>query len=64
MITPTMTGYLLLAIAAFLIIYDVFLIATGNREATITIVVYNFARENPIAVLASGIIIGHVCWPH
>ena len=49
----------LFAIAA----YDIFCVATGQADRTVSAVLYRWNRESPFVAITIGVILGHLFWP-
>lgn len=60
---PTLTGYLILAWLAIAGLYTLLARLLWGVDATVSVVAYDFCRENPIAEFAVGVVLGHVLWP-
>lgn len=61
---PLTTRCVLLGVTILLVGYDLAALWFGGRDGTISVVLYDFCKEHPIAALALGIILGHIFWKH
>lgn len=44
--------------------WDITVIFMGRQDATISAVIYQLSKENPIIPFILGVIIGHLFWPN
>ena len=58
-----LTGWSLVATAAGLIVWDIFVASTEEKGDTISEVLLLQAKKRPIIATAIGVIIGHLFWP-
>lgn len=56
------TGLILVAVVALLIVYDVVAIAKGGTEASISSVIISFSYKMPMFSFIFGFICGHLFW--
>lgn len=56
------TSLLLVVVVSLLVIYDVFAIAKGGTEASISSVIIAFSYKMPMATFSVGFIFGHLFW--
>jgi hypothetical protein len=61
-VRATTAGLCLVTLIA-LLLWDVFAMVRSGPEATISVVVHDFASRNPIVPLFVGIVVGHIFWP-
>lgn len=57
------TAAILVAFAVGLIAWDTFVALKAGNSATISQVLYQFAKQEPIICVALGIVVGHLFWP-
>jgi hypothetical protein len=58
-----LTAFVLAGTVVVLVVYDVLAEVYGGDRTTISRVVYNFARAEPVAAFALGVLVGHLFWP-
>lgn len=58
-----LTTLILVGLFALAMIYDFVVALNGNWDITISITVYNLAKENPIIPFLIGLVCGHLLWP-
>lgn len=56
------TGIVIVSVIIALIGYDLWVMAVGGKDASISQVVIDYAYQYPIGVLAIGILLGHLFW--
>jgi hypothetical protein len=61
-IMKKVTTILISVVLVGLLIYDVFAIAKGGTEASISSVIINFSYKMPVFTFLCGIVCGHLFW--
>jgi hypothetical protein len=61
---PAITKAVVLAVIVLLVLYDFVAYAFGGRDATISIVSWQFASDHPIFAFILGMVFGHIFWKH
>jgi hypothetical protein len=44
--------------------WDITVIFMGRQDATVSAVVYQLSKENPIIAFILGVVVGHLFWPN
>jgi hypothetical protein len=57
------TAGILVAFAVGLIAWDTLVAIKAGNSATISQVLYQFSKQEPIVCVALGIVVGHLFWP-
>ena len=57
------TVLFIIALAVTIATYDIVALWRGGAEATISQIVYDAARNEPIAAFVFGVLMGHLFWP-
>lgn len=55
-------GFVVLLVVAT-IVFDCWTYAARGNSTTISVVVAKLGRDMPVAVLALGVVLGHIFWP-
>ena len=55
---------IVIGIVVIVTAWDVVVVLMGRPEVTISAVILQLTRENPIIAFALGVIIGHLFWPN
>ncbi len=55
---------IILILVIVIVVWDVSVLWLGRPDATISAVIYQLSKENPIIAFALGVIIGHLFWPN
>ena len=53
---------IILIIVAVVVVWDVFLIFTGNHDATFSVIIYEASRKWPIIAFVFGMLCAHLFW--
>lgn len=56
------TRLLLLIDVLLLVAWDILAIRNGGREASISQVAFEFAKDHPMLAVAVGAVVGHIFW--
>ena len=57
------TEWVVIVAVVGLVLYDLVAMVRSGPDATISVIVHEFSKNNPIVPLAVGIVIGHIFWP-
>lgn len=57
-----LTKILVVFTAVALVLYDVYAVVAGGKEATISWIVLQWSKVYPIIPFALGVVIGHMFW--
>lgn len=55
---------IILGIVLIVIFWDVAIVFMGRPESTISAVILQVSKENPIIAFVLGVIVGHLFWPN
>ena len=55
---------IILAIIIIVSFWDITVIFMGRQDATVSAVVYQLSKENPIIAFILGVVVGHLFWPN
>ena len=55
---------ILLGLVVVVFFWDAAVILMGRQEATLSAVLLQLTKENPIVAFVMGVIIGHLFWPN
>lgn len=61
--TRKITGWLILAVTAVAIVYDIVIVIEPTPGDTISRVTLDFAWVHPFVSYAMGVLVGHLMWP-
>lgn len=63
MTTRVITGWVIAAAIATLIVYDVVMIVNKTDGDTISEILLKVASRWPVIAFAAGVVVGHLWWP-
>ena len=55
---------IILGIVLIVIFWDITIVFMGRPESTISAVILQVSKENPIIAFVLGVIVGHLFWPN
>lgn len=55
---------IILATIIIIVLWDVSVVLMGRPETTISAVLLQLAKDNPIISFAMGVVVGHLFWPN
>jgi predicted permease len=55
---------IILATIIIIALWDISVVLMGRPETTISAVLLQLAKENPIIAFTMGVVIGHLFWPN
>ena len=55
---------IILGIVLIVIFWDITIVFIGRPESTISAVILQVSKENPIIAFVLGVIVGHLFWPN
>jgi hypothetical protein len=55
---------IILGVVLIVVFWDITIVFIGRPESTISAVILQVSKENPIIAFVLGVIVGHLFWPN
>ena len=58
------TRAMLVGVVLLIGLWDIVIIQVGGKDASVSNVAIQWAKENPVITLVLGVVLGHIFWPN